>query len=65
MDDWRSGNELLSALKQAGYMVCPKCMATGKVADLDDLNDLDTVRFEPCKACGGSGFVRNYKQEDV
>lgn len=65
MNDWRNGNELLNALKQAGYMVCPKCMGTGKVADLDDLNDMDTIRFEPCKACGGAGFVRNYKQEDA
>ena len=64
MDDWHNGNELLSALKQAGYMVCLKCMGTGKVVKLDDLNDLDTIRFEPCKACGGAGFIKENKRDD-
>lgn len=56
--------ELLERVAPAGYKACRKCMGTGRVANLDDLNDLDTIRFEPCKACGGAGFVHNYKQED-
>ena len=43
--------DLLDKVLPAGYKVCPKCMGTGRIADFDDLNDLDTIRFEPCKAC--------------
>ncbi len=57
--------DLLDKVLPDGYKTCRKCMGTGRIADLDDLNDLDTIRFEPCKACGGLGYVRNYKQEDA
>lgn len=53
--------DLLDKVLPAGYKVCPKCMGTGRIADLDDLNDLDTIRFEPCKACGGAGFIKENK----
>lgn len=57
--------DMLDKVLPAGYKTCRKCMGIGRIADLDDLNDLDTIRFETCKACGGAGFVRNYKQEDA
>lgn len=56
--------DLLDKVLPAGYKVCRKCVGTGRVANLDDLNDLDTIQFEPCKECGGTGFVYNYRQED-
>lgn len=65
MDMVHNGNELLAALKKAGYIVCPKCMSTGKVADLDDLNDIDTIRFEPCPVCNGKGFIKEAIKYDL
>ncbi len=56
--------DLLDKLSPKGYKICRKCMGSGRIADFDDLNDLDTIRYEPCKACGGAGFVHNYRQED-
>lgn len=56
--------KLLERIMPAGYKMCLKYMGTGRVADLDDLNDLDTIRVKPCKACGGVGFVHIYRQED-
>lgn len=57
--------DLLDKVLPAGYKTCRKCMGTGRIANLSDLNDLDTIYFEPCEACGGKGYVRNYKQEDA
>lgn len=48
---------LLDRLMPDGYKLCRKCMGTGRIADFDDLNDMGTIRFEPCDVCGGSGFI--------
>ena len=57
--------DTLDRLMPDGYKLCRKCMGSGRIANLSDLNDLDTIYFEQCKACNGAGFIRNYKQEDA
>ena len=53
--------DLLDKLIPSGYKVCRKCMGSGRMVDFDDLNDMDTIRFEPCKACSGDGFIKEGK----
>lgn len=36
-------------------------MGSGRVPDFDGLNDMATIRFEPCKACSGDGFIKEDK----
>ena len=38
--------------------ICPTCHGDGEIADFDDLNDIDTIRFVQCPTCGGSGFIK-------
>lgn len=53
--------DLLDKLMPSGYKVCRKCMGSGRMVDFDDLNDMGTIRFEPCKACSGDGFIKEGK----
>lgn len=49
---------LLDGLMPDGYKICRKCMGTGRIADFDDLNDLDAIYFKPCTVCNGDGFIK-------
>lgn len=53
--------DLLDKLMPKGYKVCRKCMGLGRIANFDDLNDMGTIYFEPCKACSGEGFIKEDK----
>ena len=50
--------DLLDKLLPKGYKVCRKCMGSGRMANFDDLNDMDTIRFIQCPTCGGIGFIK-------
>lgn len=60
----RCTEDLLKIIEASGFKLCPTCNGAKGFIEFDDLNDIDTARFEPCPMCHGSGFVRNYKQED-
>ena len=53
--------DLLDKLSPKGYKICRKCIGSGRIADFDDLNDMDTIRFELCPICNGSGFIKEDK----
>lgn len=53
--------DMLQRLIPAGYRFCPNCLGTGRMANLDDVKNssTDTIRFESCDVCGGSGFINS------
>lgn len=53
--------DFLAKLMPEGYEPCPECWGTGTVAQIDDLNDMDTIRFEICPVCNGNGFIKEDK----
>ena len=57
--------DLFDKVLTDGYKTCRNCMGVGRIPDFDDLNDIGTIRFEPCPVCNGKGFIREAIKYDL